>query len=190
MAGYRSPRWCGKGPMAVKPTGIASCHNMPGAHSHKLGGAGEWPHMGRATGPPEPQAHSGDPGRNFGHNTVSPATLGSGTVTAEQHFTQPDTPKSGSPLSAMAQVLQDLLTTPSREPVGLGLGWKGRNRHSERWTLPPFSPAPIPEQSWAAWSLPTPQLSGITSNPGWDIPDSGRHGTAGGDGGLWQCPKG
>lgn len=70
-----------------------------------------------------------------------------------------DNPKS---LSATAQMLQDLLTAPSREPVGLGLGWKGTKRHSERGTLPLFSPAPIPEQAWAAWSLPAPQIPGST----------------------------
>lgn len=163
----------------------------PTRHHHKLGGAGEWPHMGSATGPPQPEAHPGEPGSTFGHNSI-PATLGSCTVTAEQHLTQLDNPKFGSSLSAMIQVLQDLLTAPSRESLGLGLGWKGRNRHSERGTLPPFSSAPSPEQAWAAWSLTTPQLLGSTSNLGWtlDIPDSSSHGMAGGDGGLWQCPKG
>lgn len=45
--------------MVVNPTGIASCHGTPGAHGrhHELGEAGEWSHMGRATGPPQPETH-------------------------------------------------------------------------------------------------------------------------------------
>lgn len=73
MAGYGSPRWSGKGPMAVNPMDTASCHGMPGTHRHhhKPGVAGERPHLGKATGPPQPEAHPEDPGSSFGHNTVS-----------------------------------------------------------------------------------------------------------------------
>lgn len=169
MAGYGSPRWSGKGPMAVNPTDTASCHGMPGTHRHhhKPGVAGERPHLGKATGPPQPEAHPEDPGSSFGHNTVSLPRLAPAQSLQSSSSCSWIPPNPAAPPVPWPKCPK--ICWQHHPGSRWALVWGGRaGTDSERGTLPPFSPAPIPEWAWAAWSLPTPQLSGSTSNLGRD----------------------